>query len=129
FPVNLRLAGKPCLVVGGGRVALQKVQALLEAGAHVRVVAPDIDPAISALPGLAIERRPYLRGEAGEARFVIAATGDRAVNAVVFEDAEASGVWVNAADDPVHCTCTLPARIRRGPLLVTVSTGGHSPAV
>jgi precorrin-2 dehydrogenase / sirohydrochlorin ferrochelatase len=129
FPVNLRLAGKPCLVVGGGHVAVHKVQALLEAGARVRVVAPDVDPAIEALPGITIERRPYRRGEVASERFVITATGDPAVDGAVFDDGEASGVWVNAADDPEHCSCTLPARIRRGPLLVTVSTGGHSPAV
>jgi siroheme synthase-like protein len=129
FPVNLRLAGKPCLVVGGGHVAVHKVQVLLEAGARVRVVAPEVDPAIEALPGITIERRPYRRGEVANERFVIAATGDPAVDGAVFDDGEASGVWVNAADDPEHCSCTLPARIRRGPLLVTVSTGGHSPAV
>ena len=129
FPVNLRLAGKPCLVVGGGQVALHKVQALLDAGARVRVVAPEVDPAIEALPGVTVERRPYRRGEVTHERFVIAATGDPAVDGAVFDDAEASGVWVNSADDPEHCSCTLPARIRRGPLLVTVSTGGHSPAV
>jgi siroheme synthase-like protein len=129
FPVNLRLVGKPCLVVGGGQVALHKVQALLDAGARVRVVAPEVDPAIEALSGVTIERRPYRRGEVTHERFVIAATGDPTVDGAVFDDAEASGIWVNAADDPEHCSCTLPARIRRGPLLVTVSTGGHSPAV
>ena len=129
FPVNLRLAGKPCLVVGAGHVALHKAQALLDVGARVRVVAPDVDPAFEALPGVTIERRPYRRGEVVHEWFVIAATGDPAVDGAVFDDAEASGVWVNAADDPEHCSCTLPARIRRGPLLVTVSTGGHSPAV
>ena len=129
FPVNLRLAGKPCLVVGAGHVALHKAQALLDVGARVRVVAPDVDPAFEALPGVTIERRPYRRGDVVHEWFVIAATGDPAVDGAVFDDAEASGVWVNAADDPEHCSCTLPARIRRGPLLVTVSTGGHSPAV
>jgi siroheme synthase-like protein len=128
-PVNLRHTGQRCLVVGGGQVALQKVRGLLDGGAVVRVVAPEVDPAIEALPGVTVERRPYLRGEVAGERLVIAATDDRAVNRAVYEDAEACAVWVNAADEPESCTFTMPARIRRGPLLVTISTAGHSPAV
>ena len=67
-------------------------------------------------------------GEAAGYRLVVAATGDPAVNPAVCADAEAAGVWVNTADDPANCTFTLPARVRRGDLLVTVSTGGRSPA-
>ena len=59
----------------------------------------------------------------------MAATGDPAVNQQVYDDGEAAGVWVNSADDPDRCSVTLPARVERGRLLVTVSTGGHSPAV
>jgi siroheme synthase-like protein len=62
-------------------------------------------------------------------RLAVAATGDPAVNQQVFDDGEASGVWVNSADDPERCSVTLPARVRQGRVLVTVSTGGHSPAV
>ena len=128
YPVNLIVDGRRCLVVGGGRVALHKVRELVEAGAAVTVVAPDIDPAIAAL-GAATEPRAYRRGEVGGYRLVVAATGDRAVNQLVYDDAEAAGVWINSADDPERCTVVLPARIRRGRLTVTVSTGGHSPAV
>ena len=128
YPVNLVLAGRRCLVVGGGRVALHKVRGLVEAGAAVTVVAPEIDPAIAAL-GAATEHRPYRRGEVGGYRLVVVATGDRVVNQLVYDDAEAAGVWINSADDPERCTVVLPARIRRGRLTVTVSTGGHSPAV
>jgi siroheme synthase-like protein len=127
YPVNLVVAGRRCLVVGGGRVALQKVQGLAEAGADVTVVAPDVHPAIE--PLAAVERRPYRRGEAAGYRLGIAATGDAAVNQRVYDDAEAAGVWVNSADDPERCTVTLPAQLRRGRLTVTVSTAGHSPAV
>jgi siroheme synthase-like protein len=62
-------------------------------------------------------------------RLAVAATGDPAVNQQVYDDGEAAGVWVNSADDPDRCSVTLPARVDRGRLLVTVSTGGHSPAV
>jgi precorrin-2 dehydrogenase/sirohydrochlorin ferrochelatase len=131
YPVNLVLTGRPVLVVGGGPVARRKVEGLLACGADVTVVAPEIDDQLAALPGLTLERRPYAAGEAGSGayRLVVTATDDRAVNQQVFDDADGAGVWVNSADDPDRCTFTLPALVRRGPLLLTVATGGHSPAV
>jgi precorrin-2 dehydrogenase/sirohydrochlorin ferrochelatase len=128
YPVNLVLEGRPCLVVGGGRVAHQKVRGLLDARAEVTVVAPDILPVIAGL-GVTCTERAYRSPEAGDYRLAIAATGDPAVNQQVHDDAEAAGVWVNSADDPERCTFVLPARVRQGRLLVTVSTGGHSPAL
>lgn len=128
YPVNLVLAGRRCLVVGGGRVATHKVRGLVEAEADVTVVAPEVDPALQSLP-VSFERRPYRRGEAAGYRFVIAATGRAEVNQQVYDDGEAAGVWVNSADDPARCSVTLPAQLRRGRLTVTVSTEGQSPAV
>jgi siroheme synthase-like protein len=128
YPVNLVLEGRSCLVVGGGGVARRKAEGLLACGAVVTVVAPEVDPQLAALP-VRVERRPYEEGEAGRYRLVIAATGDPAVNQRVYDDGEAAGVWVNAADDPERCSFTLPSVMRRGPLQVTVSTGGHSPAM
>lgn len=128
YPVNLVVADRPCLVVGGGRVAVTKVRGLVEAGARVTVVAPEVDPRIVDA-GVDVERRPYRRGEVAGYRLVVAATGDPAVNQQVYDDGEAAGVWVNSADDPERCSFILPARIRQGRLTVTVSTGGHSPAV
>jgi siroheme synthase-like protein len=115
-------------VVGGGSVAARKVEGLCAAGAEVTVVAPDVGEAIEAA-GVQVERRPYRAGEAGDYRLVIAATDDPQLNRRVYADAEASGVWVNSADDPENCSFTLPAILRRGPITVTVSTGGHSPAL
>jgi len=129
YPVNLKLRGVPVLVVGGGPVALAKVRGLLDADADVTVVATDVVDALAGLPGVRVERRPYERGEVAKYRLAVTATGDPAVDGAVFEDAQAAAVWVNAADDPAHCSFTLPARIRRGPLLVTFSTGGRSPAL
>jgi len=128
YPVNLVLAGRPCLVVGGGRVALTKIRGLVEAGARVTVVAPEIASEVATLAAVA-EARPYRPGEAAGYRFVIAATGDPQVNQQVYDDGEAAGVWVNSADDPQRCSAILPARVRQGRLTLTVSTGGHSPAV
>jgi precorrin-2 dehydrogenase/sirohydrochlorin ferrochelatase len=128
YPVQLVLAGRRALVVGGGRVAREKVRGLLAAGAVVTVVAPEVDAELAALPGVAIERRTYARGEVAAYRLAIAATDDASVNRSVYLDGEAAGVWVNSADDPDNCSMTLPAVVRRGPITVTVATGGRSPA-
>ena len=129
YPVNLRVSGRRCLVVGGGRVAVQKAAELVACGAIVDVVAPAVVPALDDLPGTTCHRRAYVPGEAAGYRLVITATDDGEVNRTVRDDADAAGVWVNSADDPENCTFTLPARVRRGPLLLTFSTGGHSPAL
>jgi siroheme synthase-like protein len=132
YPVNLIVDGRRCLVVGGGPVAVHKVRGLVEAGARVTVVGPELDPEIVELArgtDVAAEARPYRPGEAAAYRLVVAATGDPAANQQVYDDAEAAGVWINSADDPERCTVTLPARLRQGRLTVTVSTAGHSPAV
>lgn len=129
YPVNLRLKDAHCLVVGGGEVALSKVRGLLEAGARVHVIAPEVHREIGSLEGVTIDTREFIAGDVAGHRIVITATGDPDVNKAVYVDAEAAGVWVNAADDPDNCTFTLPARIRQGSLLVTFGTGGASPAL
>ncbi|HVF14319.1 MAG TPA: bifunctional precorrin-2 dehydrogenase/sirohydrochlorin ferrochelatase [Acidimicrobiales bacterium] len=129
YPVNLVLEGRRCLVVGGGGVALRKVEGLLACGAVVTVVAPTVDRRLKDRPDVAIEERAYRRGEVRAYRLAIAATDSPEVNAAVFADGEDAGVWVNGADDPVNCSFTLPSVLRRGPLMITVSTGGRSPAL
>ena len=128
YPVSLVVAGRRCVVVGGGGVAARKVAALVDAGARVAVVAPDICPPIRALP-VELAERPYRQGDLDRAWLAIAATDDPAVNRLVHADGQAARVWVNAADDPEACAFTLPAVLRRGPVSVAVSTGGHSPAL
>ena len=130
YPVNLVLRGRRCLVVGGGAVATGKVRGLLAGGAtSVHVVAPAIAPELLDLEGVTTEARPYRRGEVAGYRLVVTATDDPEVNAAVFADGEAAGTWVNSADDPANCSFTLPAVVRRGPIMVTAATGGHSPAL
>lgn len=128
YPVGLVLAGRPVLVVGGGTVAVQKVAELVGCGAEVTVVAPEIVDQLRDDERVRCEERPYRRGEATAYRFVVAATDQSDVNQAVHDDADAAGVWVNAADDPARCTAVLPSRVRRGSLLVTISTEGRSPA-
>src|SRR5687768_9754330 len=128
YPVNLLVAGRRVLVVGGGAVAAEKARGLLAAGAIVHVVAREVGGAVRQLD-LTWEERPYEPGEVAGYRLAVACTDDPAANQAVFDDGEAVGVWVNAADDPERCSYTLPARLDRGRVLVTVSTGGHSPAL
>ena len=129
YPVNLLVDGRDCLVVGGGAVAARKVEGLLRSGARVHVVAPDVADEIRRLPGVSWEERPYRSDDLDGRRLVITATDDPEVNAAVYADSEAAGLWVNGADDPAHCSFTLPSVVRRGDLLLTVSTGGRSPAL
>lgn len=129
YPINLILKGRRCLVVGGGKVAFGKVQGLLGAGAIVSVVAIESIPEFKSLDGITLEERPYRPGELAGYRLAIAATDDPEVNRQIYLDGEASGVWVNSADNPENCAFTLPAVVRRGPIMITVSTGGHSPAL
>jgi siroheme synthase-like protein len=124
----LDLTGRRCLVVGGGAVGIEKARGLLDAGASVTVVAPELEPELRELPVEWIQAR-YASSDLDGYRLVIAATPDREVNRRVFEDAEARGIFCNVADDPDLCSFILPAIHRQGPIAVAVSTGGASPAL
>ncbi len=129
YPVNLVLDGRSCLVVGGGRIALRKVEGLVACGARVRVVALHIVPELRMLEGVTFDERPWQPDDLAGMWLVIAATDDPAVNGAVYDAGQRAGVWVNGADDPAHCSFTLPSVVRRGDLQVAVSTGGRSPAL
>ena len=129
YPVNLVLDGRCCLVVGGGTIALRKVEGLLACGGRVMVVAPRITAELRALTGVTLEERPWRPDDLEGMWLVIAATDDPAVNRAVYDAGQRAGVWVNGADDPANCSFTLPSVVRRGDLQVTVSTGGRSPAL
>jgi siroheme synthase-like protein len=128
LPVTLVIAGRSCLVVGGGEVARRKARTLLDAGAEVLMVAPEFTAAASALAARH-ERRRYEPGEAGRYHLVIAATGVAEVDHLVANDAEAAGVLVNTADDPEYCSFIYPAVHRVGSVTVAVATDGTSPAL
>jgi siroheme synthase-like protein len=129
YPVNLLVATRRCLVVGGGPVAARKAEGLVACDAVVHVVATAVGAQVRTLAGVTWDERPYRSGDVAGYRLVVTATGVPAVDASVAADAEAAGIWVNSADDPAHCSFTLPAVVRRGPVVLTVSTGGHSPAL
>jgi siroheme synthase-like protein len=131
YPVSLDVSGRSCLVVGGGMVAARKARALLECGAAVTVIAPSLcDNMEDLTPSLhEVERRTYAEGDASVFRLVVTATGIPEVDAAVYADAEAAGVWANSADDLAHSSFILPAVHRDGAVTVSVSTGGLSPAL
>ena len=112
FPLFVELEGCPALVVGGGRVALGKARRLRSFGARVRCVKRRFRPA-------------DLRG----ARLVVAATNDPAVNKQVSRLARRRGIPVNVVDQPALCSFVFPSVVRRGRLVLAVSTGGASPAL
>ena len=128
YPLVLEGSGLIALVVGGGRVALRKITALLESGARVHVVAPRIDSGIAALQAqsgsLRITREPYDPGQLGDALLVIAATSDPRLNAQIAEDARIRGRLVNVVDAPELGNCFTPAVHRAGDVVVAVSAGG-----
>jgi precorrin-2 dehydrogenase / sirohydrochlorin ferrochelatase len=124
----LDLRGRDCLVVGGGRVATEKVQGLLECFARVTVVAPEIDDELRRLDVRIVERT-FTRSDLVGRFLVIAATNDRSVNADVSHTANERSIVCNVADDPELCSFILPAIVRRDPIVVGVSTGGASPAL
>jgi siroheme synthase-like protein len=122
------VTGRNCLVVGGGRVAQEKVQGLLDCGAEVTVVAPDVDDVVRSLPVHVLERS-FVESDVVGRFLVIAATNDRAVNRLVSRVADERQTLCNVADDPELCNFILPALVRREPIVVGVSTGGASPAL
>jgi siroheme synthase-like protein len=124
----LDLRGRSVLVVGGGRVALEKVDGLLAAGAVVTAVAPQV---VAELESREIEivRREYRTADLDGRFLVVAATSTSSVNRRVFREAEARSLFCNVVDVPELCSFILPAVHREGPIAVAVSTGGASPAL
>lgn len=122
------LSGRHALVVGGGSVALEKVRGLLDCGAVVTVVAPQIEPELQLLPVRWRQKR-YETADLEGQLLVIAATSTSSVNRRVFADAEARSLLCNVVDVPELCSFILPAVFRRDPIALAVSTGGASPAL
>ncbi|MGQ0803227.1 MAG: precorrin-2 dehydrogenase/sirohydrochlorin ferrochelatase family protein [Actinomycetota bacterium] len=132
YPVNLIVRGRRCVVVGAGRIAARKIEALLAAGAEVHVVAPKLGDDVAALREagrVTVDEREFAPADLDRAWLATTATDEPSVNRAVFEAGESRGVWVNSADDPDNCSFTLMSVVRRGDVVVTVGTGGRSPAL
>jgi len=132
FPLFLDVAGRRCLVVGGGPIGERKARSLLDCGARVVVVSPALTLSLASLveAGRVEHRaRAFRRADVVGCRLVIAATGRPAVDRRVAEAARRRRVLVNAVDRPAWCDVILPSVLRRGELQIAVSTGGRSPAL
>ena len=132
YPVNLQINNRTCIVVGGGCVAERKVIALLAAGACVTVLSPEVTQNLNKL--IQEKRvihipRAYIEGDIAGFFIVICATNNGAVNKVVAEETSKAGALVNVADAPELGNFNVPSQIAHGDLLITISTGGKSPAL
>lgn len=131
YPVFFDLSGRRVLVIGGGRLALEKVRGLLAAEADVCVAAAELSAELAALEQQGrIQHLPrqYEIGDMAGCALVMAAAGDPSDNARLQAHARAIGVPFNAADDPGHCDFILPAVVRQPPVTLAISTSGGSPA-
>jgi precorrin-2 dehydrogenase / sirohydrochlorin ferrochelatase len=128
YPIFLDLKDRPVLVAGGGKVALRKTRGLVDAGARVTVVAPEVAPEFGGLPVRLVRRRFRLTDLMGCA-LVFAATNDRMVNQRIGLAARQRGLLANIADSAAECDFVVPARVERGGVQIAISTGGRSPRV
>ena len=132
YPIFVEMTGRPCAVVGGGLVAERKVRSLLDVGATVAVISPNLT---AHLHSWALEgkfkhvAREFHRGDLRGFEMAFVATDDGKVNEAVVQEAREQCVWVNSADNPSHCDFILPSVLRRGELVVAIATGGTSPAL
>jgi precorrin-2 dehydrogenase / sirohydrochlorin ferrochelatase len=132
YPVNLVLTGRHVIIIGGGAVAARKCEGLLTAGARVTVVAPELHHTLADLHRHGrIDHTPrkYAVGDLAGAQLVFAVTDDPAANRAVAEEAASLGILADITDTPELSTFVSPAIVRQGDLLITISTGGKSPAL
>jgi precorrin-2 dehydrogenase / sirohydrochlorin ferrochelatase len=130
YPVFLNLNKVPCLVVGGGEVAFRKTESLLLCGAEVTVISPELCPSLQELQETKHVTwicKTYQTGDCQGFQMVISATDQEETNALVAKECKAARTLVNVVDDPPKCSFFVPSVLRRGKLVIAVSTGGASP--
>ena len=131
YPVNLDIKNRACLVIGGGRVGTRKVKTLVDCGAAVTVVSPEVSTQLEKMAAaglMALEKRAYRTTDLHGKFLVIGATADEVLNRRIHADAENLNTLCNIADRPEICNFILPAIVNRGDLVLAVSTSGKSPA-
>lgn len=132
LPLFTQLQGKPCLLLGGGQVALRKARLLSRAGARIRVVALEILPELAQLveqSGGDVRPGEFEQADLDKVFLVIAATDDHALNKRVSEACHQRLIPVNVVDSPALCSVILPAIVDRSPLVIAISSGGKSPVL
>ena len=130
LPINLSIRNRRVLVVGGGNVALRKVDTLLDYDVDITVIAPQPHNKIDYYASrnkITLHRRPYQSPEAAQYGLAISASDDPAVNHEVYDDCNDAGILVNIVDNPPLCTFTFPATVRRDCLSLAISTDGKAP--
>ena len=130
FPVLINLDKFPCLVVGGGDVALRKVLSLLQFNADITVISPRLCKPLSELSAekkIRIIRKPYSKDYLEGAKIVFCATDNEKINRSVSQDCNEKGVLINTADNPVLCDFILPANVKRGNLTISIASQGKAP--
>ncbi len=132
FPIFLKLDERPCLVVGAGNVALEKITSLLTAGASIDVVAPAVCGAVEKLAAeghITLERRGFEEADLDGQTLVVTATNSKDVNRAVFLACQRRGLLCNSVDDPPNCDYYFASIVQRGSLQIAISTAGESPAL
>ncbi len=132
YPVNLDIKNRKCLVVGGGGVGTRKVKTLVECGAKVTVVSPDVSGKLLELAGnglIVLKKMPYREADLDGMFLVIGTTDDEELNRQISIDAEKLNMLCNIADRPKVCNFILPSIVNRGDLTISISTSGKSPAL
>lgn len=132
YPVFLNISDRVCVVIGGGQVALRKVKALIECGAAVKVISPDLCAELNRLTEsgqIDTHRRRYRDGDLKDAHIVIVATDDQDTNREAVKEANRRAVLVNVVDNAGNSNFIVPSSMRRGDVTIAVSTAGRSPAL
>jgi siroheme synthase-like protein len=132
YPIYLNVCDRKCIVIGGGKVALRKVQILLEYGAEVDVISPELAPELIKLAQdnqISTFSREYKDGDLEKAFVVIAATDSDEINRQVAAEARRRSILINVVDDAMYSDFIVPSVMRRGDITITVSTSGKSPAL
>jgi len=132
YPMFLNISGKKCVVAGGGQVALRKVRMLLEHGASVEVISPELCSELNRLAEsgeIRVLLRNFSAGDLQNAFMAIAATSDDNTNREVVRESREKAVLVNVVDEPEGCDFIVPSYLRRGDITIAISTGGRSPAL
>jgi len=132
YPIYIQLQDRPCVVIGGGKIAEGKVEGLLASGARVKIISPHLTPHLKYLveqEQIEYLPRAYQHGDLAGAFMVICATDQNAINHQVWEEASANQQLVNVVDDTPRCNFIAPAILRKGNLTIAISTAGRAPAL
>lgn len=133
YPLYIKLEGKRCIVIGGGRVAERKVSSLLGAGASVTIISPSSTDKLKKLEcdrKIYMKSRGYRKGDLRGAFIVIAASNKKEINERVYKEAKERGIMMNRADDVRYCDFIFPSTIhKKGEIIISISTSGKKPSV